>query len=65
MYMYDGGMTEQPLKRQPRRPNGAAAAQVKMLWPSDLKAAAEARAKSEGYGLSAWVVKLVRDALAK
>ena len=59
------GMSEQPLKRQPRRPNGAEASQVKMLWPADLKSAAEARARAEGFGLSAWVVKLVREALAK
>lgn len=54
-----------PIKRMPRRANGAKSEQVKMNWPPELKKAAEARAEAEGYTFNAWMQQLVNEALEK
>lgn len=51
----------EPLKRQPRRPNGAARArQLQVKVPPDLHDAAKAKAAERGETLSAAVVEFLR-----
>jgi predicted HicB family RNase H-like nuclease len=55
----------EPLQRQPRRPNGADSKSLRLHVPADLHGQMKERAADEGQTLSAWVVALVREALAK